>query len=65
MWTECITIGTSSGFGLKLVFVDNSIVLVSRILDLSIYQHIIILFDHIPLKRIIAHVSNTADLTIG
>ena len=63
--TERIAISSSSRFGLKLIFVDDSVVRVSRILHLSIYQHIVILFDHVPLERVVAHVSQLADLTLG
>ena len=62
LWTQRIAIRSSSRFGLKLVFVDDSIVLVSGILHLSIYQHIIILLDHISLERVVAYV--LTDLTI-
>ena len=63
MRTESIiTGGSSSRFGLKLVLVD--LILISRILDLSVYQHIIIFFDHIPLERVVANVSKAADLAI-
>ena len=66
LWTQPIAVSSSSWFGLKLVFVDDSIVSVSGILHLSIYQHIIILliFDHVSLERVVANVSKLANLTL-
>jgi hypothetical protein len=47
-----------------LVFVDDSIGLVPRILHLSIYQHVVLLFDHVSLERVVAHLSVLTDLAI-
>lgn len=62
--TQRIAIGSSSRLGLKLVFVDDSIGLVPRILHLSIYQHVVLLFDHVSLERVVAHLSVLTDLAI-